>query len=135
MKDIDKSAPSECYNPPLEDLQRLAATLGLDQCQRHIFLCADAVEAKCATREEGLEAWDFLKRRLKELGLSGPQPLILRTKASCLRVCCQGPIAVVYPEGVWYHSCNTAALERIIQEHLLGGTIVENHVFARRPLT
>jgi hypothetical protein len=90
---------------PHEQLDKVAAELGLNSYQRHIFICADATEPKCAPREVGLEAWEFLKARLKDLQLVGPNALVLRTKANCLRVCTQGPIAVVYPDGVWYHSC------------------------------
>lgn len=113
------------------ELNETVERLGLKSYGRHIFLCADQTEPLCAPKERGLEAWEFLKRRLKELNLAGPSPLVYRTKANCLRVCVIGPIAVVYPEAVWYHSCAPAVLERIIQEHLLGGKIVEEFLLTR----
>jgi (2Fe-2S) ferredoxin len=115
-----------------EDLDSIVRRLELPSTRRHIFLC---VRGKCAPAEEAEASWRFLKKRLKELGLVDAAGGVMRTRVDCLRICREGPIALVYPEGTWYRRATPENLERIIQEHLIGGSPVEHLVFSRSVFT
>lgn len=121
-----------------EKLAKSVEKLGLNTIQRHIFICADATKPECCDKAASIEVWDYLKRRLRELKLDQPTidrpACIFRTKANCLRVCHSGPIMVVYPDGVWYHSVTIEAIDRILEEHIIGNQPVQDYLFLTHPL-
>ena len=134
MKTMTENNEESCS----QGLSACVQSLGIAQIERHIFICADQTVPKCCDRQTSLEAWNYLKKRLQELGLNKPNATrptcVFRTKANCLRVCASGPIMVVYPDGVWYRNVTPPVIERIIQEHLLNSKVVQEYAFLTHPL-
>lgn len=116
---------------PLSAAREAALEHGVGSYARHIFLC---IGPDCCTPDAGAAAWGRLKSACAELNKRDDAPPIYRTKVGCLRICTDGPTAVVYPEGTWYAGLNPQGLNRVIEEDLGRGHAVEELVIGRNPL-
>jgi (2Fe-2S) ferredoxin len=99
---------------------------GVVRAERHIFVC---LGPDCCRRTEGEFLWEYIKKRVKETGLR-----VMRTKAECFRICTDGPILVVYPDGHWYSKVTPNRFERILQQHLINGDPVQEWIIAENKL-
>jgi (2Fe-2S) ferredoxin len=116
---------------PADELQAVAEKIGIARSSRHVFLC---LGPSCCTPEVGQEAWEVLKQKIKDAGLATGDSVCQRTKVGCLRICCQGPAMLVYPEGTWYSGMTADRIERFVREHLVDGRPIAEWIFAEKAL-
>jgi len=110
----------------------------MSRVSHHLLLCATPSKALCCPNPElGAASWNRLKQLVRELGLEDPareQGIVLRTKADCLRFCAEGPILLIWPDGVIYGGVTPERIEAILRQHVIGGMPIEDWVVGRNHL-
>lgn len=103
----------------------------------HLLLCATPAKGKCCDPVDGSASWDALKRLVRDLDLENParaQGIVLRSKVDCLRVCEQGPVLLIWPDGIWYGGVTPERMDIILREHVLEGRPCRQWMLKRTPL-